>query len=68
MTWAREPDTERRLNAAIEVIDDLQAYWPLTLRQIFYQLVTRNVLENEHSVYQRLSRELTRAREEGLVP
>jgi len=39
----------------------------LTLRQIFYRLVSKLVIPNTVSSYKRLSRILVRAREEGLV-
>lgn len=41
---------------------------PMTLRQLFYQLVTRHVIPNEHSAYQRLSRVMTTARDAGDIP
>lgn len=40
---------------------------PMTLRQLFYRLVSRESLENSRSDYQRLSRVMTRAREDGQV-
>ncbi len=40
----------------------------MTLRQLFYQLVTRHIIPNEHSAYQRLSRVMTDARDSGDIP
>lgn len=46
----------------------LQEYNPMTLRQVYYQLVSRKLLENKRSEYQRLSNALVRARQEDLIP
>ncbi len=46
----------------------LSEYNPMTLRQVYYQLVSRQVLENSRSSYQRLSRALVEARQQGLIP
>ena len=51
-----------------EVIDGLRSYWPLTLRQVYYQLVAAGIIPNEIREYKRLSRILTSARLEGVVP
>ena len=39
----------------------------LTLRQLYYQLVSRNIIPNQERAYKNLSRLLTRARLAGLV-
>ena len=51
-----------------EVLDDLRSFWPLTLRQVYYQLVAREVVPNRQAEYKRLSRLLTKARLDGEVP
>ncbi len=51
-----------------EILKELKDYWPLTLRQIYYQLVSRLVIENHKNQYVRLSSILARAREDGLIP
>ncbi len=56
------------VDAAIEVLNSLRDYWPLTLRQIYYQLVSRLVIENRLGEYKRLSRVLSDARLAGHVP
>jgi hypothetical protein len=66
------------LDAAVAVIDQYEDYWPLTLRQIHYRLLTRNVLRhaskpgslytNTQQSYKDLSNLLTRARLDGEVP
>jgi hypothetical protein len=56
------------LNSVREVLDRLVKYWPLTLRQVFYQLVAALIIPNRLGEYKRLSRVLTKARLDGLVP
>jgi len=46
----------------------LEAEHPMTLRQLFYRLVSVEALENTQPDYQRLSRILTDARERGEIP
>ena len=41
---------------------------PMTLRQVFYQLVSRQVIENTRSQYQALSNALVTARKDGTIP
>jgi hypothetical protein len=66
------------LEAAVAVIEQYRNYWPLTLRQIHYRLLTRHVLrhakksdstyDNTQQSYKDLSNLLTRARLIGEVP
>ncbi len=51
-----------------ELLDEMESYWPLTLRQIYYQLVSAQIIDNNIHEYQKLSRLLTKARLEGVVP
>ncbi|GFP21279.1 hypothetical protein HKBW3S06_00505 [Candidatus Hakubella thermalkaliphila] len=53
------------IEAAREVLIE---YNPMTLRQVYYQLVTRQVIDNCRSEYQRLSNALVKARQEELIP
>lgn len=55
------------MDAAGEIIDE---FYPdkMTLRQVYYQLVSRLVLENKQTAYKRLSAVLVEARETGQVP
>ncbi len=56
----------------LELIESARAvlaeYHPMTVRQVFYQLVSRLVLKNTEQQYKQLSRHLTTAREEGIIP
>jgi len=52
----------------IDILDGLRNYWPLTLRQVYYQLVSALIIPNNDKEYRKLSTKLTKARLEGLVP
>ncbi|MGB9663048.1 MAG: hypothetical protein ACPL5F_13710 [Moorellaceae bacterium] len=62
---ALQRKTLQLIEAAYEV---LREHNPMTLRQVFYQLVARHIIDNSRSEYQRLSNALVRARQEGLIP
>ena len=57
----------RKLEAVQTVLVELEAYKPLTLRQIYYQLVSREVIENKNTQYNMLSQLLKWARLDGFV-
>ncbi len=61
----RHAKTQRVIDAAAEI---LTVEAPMTLRQVFYHLVSRQVLENTRGRYQALSQALVAARREGLIP
>jgi DNA topoisomerase VI subunit A len=46
----------------------LQEYHPMTLRQCYYQLVSKHFLDNNLNQYKRLSNALVKARQQGLIP
>ena len=56
------------VHQAEELISGFSDYWPLTLRQIYYQLVSAGTIENELRAYAKLSRMLVKARLDGIVP
>jgi hypothetical protein len=66
------------LKAATAILEQYRDYWPLTLRQVHYRMLTRYVLKhaahpdslyiNDEASYKNLSDLLTRARLAGLVP
>lgn len=60
--WAK---TTELINAAIAV---LQAENPATIRQLFYRLVSVGEIENCLHDYQRLSKAMTKARNDARVP
>jgi hypothetical protein len=51
-----------------EALAILELQHPMTLRQVFYQLVAKNLIENRKSEYASLSTALTKARRDGRVP
>jgi hypothetical protein len=55
-------------DAVIEAIDDLEPHWPLTVRQVYYQMVARMVLDNRQKNYHLVSQILVKLRENDLVP
>ena len=56
------------LEKIIAVVDEYKEKgYRMTLRQLFYQLVTQNILENKESQYKKLSTLLKDARMSGLV-
>ena len=46
----------------------LTAAHPMTVRQVYYQLVSRQVIKNSRGGYQAVSAALVAARREGTVP
>ena len=60
---------QKKTLAVVAVARELLAeHHPMTLRQVFYQLVSRHVIENRLARYNGLSRALVKARQEGLIP
>lgn len=49
--WVWTPMQLDRLQKIQIILDDLEPYLPLTIRQIFYQFVSRGWLENTLSQY-----------------
>src|SRR5438132_8528385 len=62
---ARHAKTEALLHVAVEV---LGGHHPMTVRQVYYQLVSRQVIENNRSAYQAVSSLLVDARKENAIP
>jgi hypothetical protein len=61
----RHAKTQRIIDEAAAILD---AFHPMTVRQVHYQLVARLVTENTESRYKALSRYLTDARRKGDIP
>jgi len=57
--------TKRLIEQAHEI---LSAHNPMTVRQVYYQLVSRQVVENSRNRYQAVSDALVQARQRGLIP
>jgi hypothetical protein len=57
--------TRKLIEAAVHILSN---EWPMTIRQLFYRLVSARCLENDRSDYQRVSRVMTNARDDGRCP
>lgn len=62
---ARQAKTQRIIDEAKDV---LTSFHPMTVRQVYYQLVSRQVIENNRSRYQAVSDALVDARLEKIIP
>jgi hypothetical protein len=63
---SRLPSYERVVEEALKVFEQYDT--ALTLRQLYYRLVSKRLFPNTINSYKRLSRIMVRAREEGKVP
>ncbi len=61
----RHTKTLRLIEAAAAILAE---HSPMTVRQVYYQLVSRQVIENSRSCYQSVSKALVAARREGTIP
>lgn len=61
----RHAKTQQLLQAADAV---LRAHHPMTVRQVYYQLVSGQVIENNRGQYQAVSTLLVKARQDGTIP
>lgn len=63
-----KPDTLDMIAKAVVIIDELQAAgYTLTLRQLYYQLVSKDIIANKQTEYKRLGSILNDARLAGMV-
>lgn len=65
--WSWTTKQIDKLNKVQGVLSDLCKYKPLTLRQVYYQLVGCEYIENKNSEYVMLSKLLKNARNQGLI-
>jgi hypothetical protein len=59
---------QKTLDVLDAAVDVLQGQHPMTVRQVYYQLVSRQVIENNQSQYKAVSNLLVDARKEGTIP
>ncbi len=60
--------SEDILGKMIQIIDDYEKHgYSITVRQLYYQLVSRKIISNEISSYQKTSKLLTIGRMKGLI-
>ncbi len=62
---ARREKTVKLIETAKLILSECH---PMTVRQVYYQLVSRQVVENNRSQYQGVSDALVAARKEGIIP
>ncbi len=62
----KRPSYDKVVAAALEVFEQYDT--AITLRQLYYRLVARLLIENTINSYKRLSRIMVKAREQGDVP
>ena len=62
---AKRAKTIRMLNYALEV---LSQHHPMTVRQVYYQLVAAHIIANKRTEYNAVSRMLVEARQNELIP
>lgn len=70
MNWNRKSLGARIVHKVVEIMEELNEYLPMTLRQIHYQLVARTIpgYANTQNKYKQLSDWLYDARVDGLIP
>lgn len=66
-SWNWTNKQRAKLGKVKAVLENLRNYWPLTLRQVYYQLVSQGVIENKTSEYNMLSQLLKHARLDGFI-
>ena len=62
---AKHAKTRRLIERARTILEE---HHPMTVRQVYYQLVSRHVLNNNRGQYQAVSNALVDARKEGVIP
>ena len=66
--WKPRPDTEAIVNAAESIIAEYKvAGYVLTLRQLYYQFVARDLIPNTERSYKNLGTVITKARMAGMI-
>ncbi len=61
---ARHAKTARLIDQAVDI---LREHHQMTVRQVYYQLVSRQVVKNDRGPYQAVSKALVAARQEGTI-
>lgn len=52
----------------VKIVNGLDDYWPLTVRQVFYQAVKDGYIPNNVNEYRKVSRNLTKLRRSDILP
>ena len=64
----RGRDRKALVNKTVSIIISMEKYWPLTVRQVFYQLVAGLIIENSLNKYQSISKLGAKLRRLGILP
>ena len=62
------PETSRLITVIRRILEEHKQYGKLTVRQVYYQLVSRAVIENSKASYQKYVHHLTTGRKGGVIP
>ena len=62
------PESARLIAVIKRTLEEHKQYGKLTVRQVYYQLVSRGVIENSKKSYQRYDHHLTTGRKAGIIP
>lgn len=66
--WNPKPETMQTIITAIDIIETYQEDgYKLTLRQLYYQFVARDLIENSERSYKNLGTVITKARDAGYI-
>jgi hypothetical protein len=65
--WKWTSKQTERADRVQDIVSGLKEYFPLTLRQIYYQLVAQNLIKNTRSQYNMLSQLVKNMRLDGLI-
>jgi hypothetical protein len=66
--WRPHAGTRKLLDDVQHVLDDYQAYLPMTVRQVFYRLIGAYGYAKDESAYSILSETLNIVRRAGIIP
>ncbi len=59
---------KKQAEQILEVTEELRSYFPLTLRQVYYRLVAAEVIKNNRSRYNDLSKVIKQMRLDKMLP
>jgi len=65
MAKAEWQETSRLIDLATAILEEQS---PMTIRQLFYRLVSIKAIENSRHAFQKVSRLMTKARKDGRCP
>lgn len=65
--WQPNENTRRLLEHVAAVLSDYRDYLPVTLRQVYYRLVAKNVIDKTERAYKRLCEACNKARRADII-